>query len=241
MLQWQISSDRNRMTDMRPDHLSSRSLSFALLAAMLLAGSCFSGSSLAQNLYRCGSSYQDRPCDNGQTGQVIKKNPSPSTSDKPPLDSTCVRRGEEAKKIIWMREGGAFQDKLLAEARSEEQRKIITDVYAQRGNANDIRSRIESDCMADKEAARKSGTPTGYDSNNRMPDPAPVAADDSKGSGRVDSNEAARKKQLCDNMRSQIAGINASQRAGADGRQMDSMSKTKRELESSLKDQGCGR
>ncbi|WP_428718697.1 hypothetical protein [Undibacterium curvum] len=110
---------------------------------------------MAQNLYRCGNSYQDKPCDPGQKSQIIGTLPGNGNSGNPRaiLDGECTRRGEEAKKIIWMREGGATQDALLADAKTEERRKLISDIYAQRGNSSDVRSAIEKDCMQGKTAA----------------------------------------------------------------------------------------
>ncbi|MBC3936460.1 hypothetical protein [Undibacterium rugosum] len=120
------------------------------LAALLL--SLFTPLLTAQNLYRCGSSYQDKPCDPGQKSQIIGTLPGNGNNGIPRaiLDGECTRRGEEAKKIIWMREGGATQDALLAEAKTEDRRKLISDIYAQRGNSSDVRNAIEKDCLQEK-------------------------------------------------------------------------------------------
>ncbi|MFZ6656910.1 hypothetical protein [Undibacterium sp. TJN19] len=195
--------------------------------------------SQAQNLYRCGSSYQDKPCDNGQKGQVIGKMQTPS--DKPALDPSCMRRGEEAKKIIWMREGGALQDKLLSEASSAERRKLIGDIYAQRGNALDIRARIESECMIEKENERKSAIRQSEEpgrSQASVPQ-KPGGNDAQSEAAKRAANDAASKKAMCDEVRKQLAGVQSSQRTGAQARDMDELTRNKREIESRLKDMGC--
>ena len=82
----------------------------------------------AQTMYRCGTVFQDRPCENGQQGKVIGTNRASNSTQaaaKPAVDMSCARRGEEAKKIIWSREGGASAEKLMAEASSSEQRRLI--------------------------------------------------------------------------------------------------------------------
>lgn len=226
-------------------HFKSGALPCILSALFLLGGLAYTDGSQAQNLYRCGSTYQDKPCDNGQ-GQLIKKNPLPSTSDKPPLDANCIRRGEEAKKIIWMREGGAFQDRLQSEAKTNEQRKLIADVYALRGNANDIRAKIESDCMADKEVERKTGMRPVDDEVKRHQDAERKASgenpkDTPKDSKQADSSEAERKKKLCEDIRRQIAAASNSQRAGGSAKDMETMASNKKEIENNLKELGCGR
>ncbi|MFZ6875413.1 hypothetical protein ACO0LF_25385 [Undibacterium sp. Di27W] len=207
------------------------------------AGLGFASGTQAQNLYRCGSTYQDKPCDNGQAGQIIKKNPSPSLSDKPPLDATCIRRGEEAKKIIWMKEAGAFQDKLIADAKTSEQRKIIADVYAQRGNSNDIRLKIESDCMADKDSDRKLGVRPSDDDLKRQEAAERKASngDKAKDNTKPDPEDAARLQKLCESSRKKLNAASNSQRTGGTAQEMDILAEHKREIEKMLKEMGCSR
>ncbi|MFZ6744024.1 hypothetical protein ACO0LC_12410 [Undibacterium sp. JH2W] len=207
------------------------------------AGLGVSSNTHAQNLYRCGSTYQDKPCDNGQTGQIIKKNPSPSLSDKPPLDANCIRRGEEAKKIIWMKEAGAFQDKLLADAKTSEQRKIIADVYAQRGNSNDIRLKIESDCMADKDSERKLGVRPGDEDLKRQEAAERKAAngDKAKDNTKPEADDAARLQKLCEGVRKKITAAQNAQRSGGTAQEMENLAESKREVEKMLKEMGCSR
>ncbi|MFZ6770687.1 hypothetical protein ACO0LM_26825 [Undibacterium sp. Di26W] len=214
----------------------------ALLLALLLSAAALPGQVMAQKMYRCGSSYQDKPCDNGQKEKVIGKAVTATPTDKPALDLSCVQRGEEAKKVIWMREGGAQQDKLMKEASTTERRKVIADVYAQRGNAMDIRARIESDCMVEKENERKFGTALVTEDPAKRTQAAEHKA--SQGESPADaakrtSADAARTKTLCEDVRKQLASVQSAQRTGGQGSAMDELTRNKREIESNLKSLGC--
>jgi hypothetical protein len=203
----------------------------------------FSVSVQAQTMYRCGSAYQDRPCENGQQGKVIGVNRAPVSSDKPALDLSCSRRGEEAKKIIWSREGGASADKLMAEANSGERRKLIADVYAIRGNSGDVRAMIESDCMAEKVRARQGG----YMPDEEASSPASSRAAERKTQTQGDAdkrventdNAAARKRAQCDNLKKLVANNRSEQRTGGNSGTMNSLNQQKNDLEEVLKSAGC--
>lgn len=226
--------------------LTFRALTTSLgISAFLLVGlsTGFATTAQAQNLYRCGSTYQDKPCDNGQAGQLIKKNPSPSTSDKPPLDANCIRRGEEAKKILWLKEGGAFQDKVAADAKTGDQRRLVADVYALRGNSNDIRLKIESDCMAEKENDRKFVGRSNEDEVNRHLAAERKATNgmNSKENGKPDASEAARKQEACENVRRQISAVSTNQKVGGSAQEMEAMADSRRKIEANLKDMGCSK
>lgn len=195
----------------------------------------------AQTMYRCGSSYQDRPCDNGQPGKIIGVNRAPSETDKPKLDLACIRRGEEAKKIIWQREGGASQAKLLAEAGSAERRKLIGDVYAIRANSAEVRAAIENDCM--DERSRERAYP--YLQNEAAPDmprsaqgPATTAAG-SPATVDKRAEEGARKRALCAQLRAQLSANRNSQRSGGNVAAMEGLNQQRRDQAGELKALGC--
>lgn len=222
--------------------------SMRTLAITIVAGSAMSIWSwpvAAQTMYRCGSSYQDRPCDNAQQGKIIgtvsASRPAGAT-EKPLIDLSCTRRGEEAKKIIWSREGGAQQDKLMAQATSAENRKLIADVYAIRANASEVRAAIERDCMAEK--AR--GGQAGYMADDDTSGPARNAERNAerKPSASADAdkrmeNQAARKRALCELLKSQLANNRNEQRNGGAGAAMDSLNQQRRDRENDLKAAGC--
>lgn len=200
-----------------------------------------SASVQAQTMYRCGSVFQDRPCDNGQQGKIIGVNRAPGNADKPALDPSCTRRGDEAKKIIWSREGGASAEKLMAEATTGEARKLISDVYAIRANSSEVRAAIENACMAEKTRARQDGYMPDEDapaSPRNAERKTPATSEAPKRADGTD-NTAARKRAQCDMLKSQLASNRNSQRAGGGGNTMNSLNQEKSELENVLKSVGC--
>ncbi|MBY0572478.1 MAG: DUF4124 domain-containing protein [Undibacterium sp.] len=211
---------------------------FTLLGASLLLGS---GQAMSQTMYKCGSNYQDKPCANGQQGTVIgtQKSSAPSSSEetKTALDARCKRRGEAAKKIIWMREGGAQKNDLLAKAESEEQERIIIDVYAVRGNANDVRSNIEKACMREYGTADAAILNVARDLLQKN---ATEKSETSKKEAVPESDIPATKKKLaCPNLKLQMDIINNQLKAGGDAASMQQFKQQKRELESDMASTSC--
>lgn len=225
-------------------------MSYPHLASLLAVSACiaFSAPLQAQTMYRCGSAYQDRPCENGQQGKIIGVNRAPDTADKPALDLSCTRRGEEAKKIIWSREGGASAEKLMAETNSSERRKLIADVYAIRANSSEVRAAIENDCMAEKTRMRHGG----FMPEDEAPAPSRVtsSAAERKFSAsaetekRVDQAAAAdaaatRKRAQCDYLKSQLSNNRSNQRAGGASSTMNSLNQQRSDIEAELKSAQC--
>nr|WP_315466465.1 hypothetical protein [uncultured Undibacterium sp.] len=210
----------------------------------------------AQTMYRCGSSYQDKPCANGQTSVVVgtQKSAARDQSERvSQIDPACKAKGEEAKKIIWMREGGAQKNDLLAKSNSVEQSQLITEIYAVRGNSNEIRANIEKNCMEQKEVSKRIGA---------LPDAATlqalVAAQqaaqnteksnlgqvDTKKLGRDQSMEdvgtpAVKKRLSCPSLKNQLEIVNANLRAGGDVQSRQTLQQQKRDFEKEVA-QACG-
>jgi hypothetical protein len=122
-----------------------------LCAALALCGAAHA----QKNLFRCGNSYQDRPCAT-EPGKVIGKSGAPAAT--PPatgatpatVDLACTRRGAQAQKIMWAREAGATAETQLATAATPADRKLVADVYDRRGSSVEVRAAIEADCSAEK-------------------------------------------------------------------------------------------
>lgn len=216
------------------------------LATLFGALTCivFSAPIQAQTMYRCGSVFQDRPCENGQQGKIIGINRASNPADKPALDLACTRRGEEAKKIIWSREGGASADKLMAETSSSERRKLIADVYAIRANSSEVRAAIENDCMAEKIRARQNG----YMPDDDVSSPSRNAERKFSAPGETDKrveqaitadNALARKRDQCDYLKSQLVSNRSNQRAGGGSDTMNSLNQQKVDIENALKSAQC--
>ena len=210
----------------------------------------------SQTMYRCGSSYQDKPCANGQTSVVVgtQKSAARDQSERvTQIDPSCKAKGEEAKKIIWMREGGAQKNDLLAKSNSIEQSQLITEIYAVRGNSNEIRANIEKNCMEQKDVSKRIGS---------LPDAATLQAlvaaqqamqnTEKSNPGQADLRKSSRdqsaedvgpppaKKRLsCPSLKNQLEIVNVSLRAGGDVQSRQTLQQQKRELEKEVV-QACG-
>ncbi|CAN5693540.1 hypothetical protein BH11PSE12_BH11PSE12_20170 [soil metagenome] len=241
----------NRIAD-RPSecvaHGTAGVMRFVAIAALAVAGLAVSAAAPAQSMYRCGSTYQDRPCENGQPGKIIGT--VPKAADKAPMDLACVRRGEETKKIIWAREGGALRDHLIAEANTGERKKLIADVYAIRANSGEVRAAIENECMAEKSRAQQGG----YASEDEMSNRERYAgkkigngAGDKNQSGSDRSAENAnnanaqqeQKRAQCDLLSGKLASSRRQQNAGGSGATMDNLNRQQRETENALSMLDC--
>jgi hypothetical protein len=232
--------------------MSKRILFFVVL--ILVNTALLVQSSQAQTMYRCGSSYQDKPCANGQQGVVIgtaKTSSQSSTTTAPSVDPACKRRGDDAKKIIWMREAGAQKNDLLAKSTSEEQSQLIADIYAVRGNSNDIRANIEKSCMEEKDVAKRLGITANADNAQvlRQVQQALQAAEKSAAQSATNKSTTASKEMVsektqeqmdvpaskkrlpCPNLKNQLEIVKANLRAGADTQTMQNLNQQKRDLE----------
>jgi hypothetical protein len=211
-------------------------------------------SSQAQTMYRCGSNYQDKPCANGQQGVVVgtaKTSSQSTTTPAPSVDPSCKRRGEDAKKIIWMREAGAQKNDLLAKSTSTEQSQLIADIYAVRGNANDIRANIEKSCMEEKDLGKRFGIAADGDNAQILRQVQQVLQAAEKSAAQSATNKSAtiskdmalektpeqvevpvsKKRLPCPNLKNQLEIVKANLRAGADTQTMQNLNQQKRELE----------
>lgn len=158
----------------------------------------------AQGLYRCGNTYQDKPC-TGQAGKKLSAGIASNTKSSEPVkavDSQCVQRGDDAKKIVWAREGGLGELQMLEKAKSEDERKLVSDVYRLRGSAGEIKHAIEAACMADKAgttnpaSAMASATASDKDAKNSKDNPS--------GKATVETANTEEKKRNCDKLRAQL-------------------------------------
>lgn len=135
-----------------------------------------------------------------------------------------------------------LSDAYLSEANSEEQRKLIADVYSIRGNSADVRSAIENECMAQKANDRLLGK-VAADASSASTPKKPAANEQKAEAGKsATANQEAidkQKKQFCSLLRNQVTSARDAQRAGASADQQDTLNQQKRELESQLKTSGC--
>lgn len=192
----------------------------------------------AQTMYRCNSSYQDRPCEAGQQASVIGK--MTASSHKSELDLACTRRSEEAKKIIWSREGGASQEKLMAETNSGERRKLIADVYALRADASEIRAAIEKDCMDEKKQSRMMLNTAEQDLTRRAPNELKTAdAVGNSGANRARPESNSRERAQCLNFKSKMQNIRMAQTEGGSAATMEALNQERRAALAESNSLGC--
>jgi hypothetical protein len=220
---------------------------------LLLAGLVAAAEGQAQTMYRCGSVYQDRPCDAGKKGRAVG-----STGTAAPaaatVDTHCAQRGRASNKIVWAREGGATEERLLSEAGSAAERRLIQDVYRRPGAASTVQAAVEADCIAEKQreeqdaalaiaaalkARREGGAAPAHAGAFQEPDlkaqeqAAKVAAQQRA------EYEAQQKNRQCASYNQDMERLRRSQRAGGSVRTMESLNDEVRSLRDQMSRAGC--
>lgn len=214
-------------------------------------------------MYRCGSVYQDRPCDGAQAaGTEVRDFSAPSKADPNALqngaDSGCRQRGIDSQKIVWSREAGATADKQIADLsamrgnanQTEDQKSLIVAVYQKRGSAPEVRAAIEADCVADKkraELALEALAATKQLNKDRPPtNSAPVAASDanpnSTGARPVDESAqlaAKRQESVCKQFNVSLQNIRDLQRTGGSASTMAVLNNQQRSVEAEKRNANC--
>jgi hypothetical protein len=225
------------------------------LASLLALGMLgFATTAGAQTMYRCGNKYQDRPCDAGQQGKAVGSTgtSAPAASGGAP-DADCSRRGQDSQKVVWAWEGGASaerqvedvnRDTAVPQDRKSQMRQLISDVYRQRGTANQVRARIESECMAEKEekarakaladALIKSGTKPDFGGSS--PSGAPAATTTTTVGG---SDPAAERKARCGRLSARAESVRNQQRSGGSAQAMDRLNQELRSITQEQSQGGC--
>lgn len=195
-------------------------------AGMLVAAA----ESEAQTMYRCGSNYQDKPCAQGQVGKVIGTRQNREESASPAIDAACRRRGEAAKKIIWSRKGGASKDNLLAGVASREESRLIEDVYAIKGDYTQIRTTIETECMAAKEGMRGYEGAVNADTLRLAREVQDKLRAEQSAAQGDDGKSTAKNASMCRNYQLQVDVLDAGIKASSDQTTIQAFQKKKEEL-----------
>ncbi len=204
----------------------------------------------AQHMYRCGSVYQDRPCEGGQQGKRIGSTGSSETA-KPVADADCAKRGANTLKIVWAREAGASAERQLSDAQGSDARKLIADVYNKRGSAPEVRAAIEADCMVEKERAAQAAAMYGATRGTDAQQPSSsekVSSQSTEKSGKQneskrhedsESTKAEIKKTTCDSLKTELTDIKANQRRGGNAETMEDLRQQLRTTNDRIRDTGC--
>jgi hypothetical protein len=196
----------------------------------------------AQTMYRCGSTYQDRPCDNAPASKTLQSNQgakaSSSAGTVAVTDVQCAGRGAEALKLTWQREAGKTLEQQLAGVTSPTQRALIEETYSIRASAPEVRSAIEAACVKRKEEALRAAAlieaaratdgaarPVGSTQN---PSSAAQVAEAPKPQSRA---EASGRPAQCDGIQDQLNRIKEQQRRGGSIALQEDLNAQRRELE----------
>ena len=137
----------------------------ACTIALMFIFACLNTS--AQQLFKCGATFQDKPCDS-----EVQKKYSPLTGSftkeqvTANADTQCAELGSRAVPIIQSRANNETLQSLHAQVDSKpigrqekiRDKELITTIFSKKGSTAEIRGAIETDCMEKKWAGRTSHT-----------------------------------------------------------------------------------
>ncbi len=122
---------------------------------------------LADDLYRCGNTYQDLPCQ-GVVSKPINAAPvrkpaitfhtAPATKKvtaaidaTTSLDADCKKRADSAKMIAKLREIGVSENDQLSITADARQKDLVKDVYSRSGSPFQVQNAVETECLQQKQ------------------------------------------------------------------------------------------
>lgn len=221
----------------------------------------FCGSSHAQKTYRCGSVYQDRPCEDAQNSKEVRylgaATPTPTAQS---TDQQCKQRGLDSQKIVWARQSGVLAEKLIADLatkgldsnKTNEEKDLITAVYQkQRGSAPEISASIEADCVDAKKQAALAAAMVAAGMKLQGKDAAGAGAAAPSSTGNVQASGKAQGEgtpttkvatnniALCSSLATRIDSIKSNQRAGGSVSDMESLNRLRMDTEAERRRAGC--
>lgn len=214
----------------------------------------------AQKTYRCGSTFQDRPCTAAQASQAAGNVTTAPAAGAPASDAECRQRGSDALKMAWARESGQTREQQLEKidsghasaSRKAYERTLIAQVYEQHGSSAAVRAAIEADCNAEKQKAAEtaaavkalgvkappappgipSATPVGSSESERQATQQPVQRTSS-------ARESQRRQDLCESLNLQLDDVRNRQRAGGTAANMESLGHQRHGIEDKLSANQC--
>jgi hypothetical protein len=202
----------------------------------------------AQTMYRCGKTFQDRPCDANVTEQRIvpgggragaPNGPSAAVAASP-FAAECMRRGEHAQRITWQREGGATMERQINDARgNRELIDTIQSVYSRRGTAPEIRSQIENECVAQKQRQSDAAAALATLQKQAGPQGAPAPADAAPIAQARPVVANTGPNPACEGLKRQKDDIEARARRGGSAHAMESLNRERRDVERQMSDAKC--
>jgi hypothetical protein len=224
----------------------------AMLA--LAGGLLLAAQAQAQTMYRCGSVYQDRPCADGKAGKVVGSTGAagPAAIQSSDGDPECVQRGRDSQKIVWAREGGATEERLLSEASSAKERRLIQNAYRRPGAASSVQAAVETDCVAEKkrEEQETAVAIAAALKARREGGDAPQSLQSSSNPGAQEQavqiaaqeraqREADQKRRQCTRYSQDMESLVRQERSGGSSSRMDSLNEQRRSLREQMSRAGC--
>ena len=229
-----------------------RSLFFLVALTVCLPASA----PLAQKMYRCGNEYQDRPCGGGKEGKDMSVGGASGKVSNSPIAApaeaagspVCPQRGAESRKIVWAREAGETQEKMLSLERDPGRRKLIADVYRIRGTAAEVRRRIETECQV--EMAENAKAVALHEQMVRagvLPpvqqaapvDPGAQERNAAASNAELKQRDAARKKARCTDLATNAESLREQERRGGSIERMNSLRRQRASTDDELRKVGC--
>ncbi len=138
-----------------------------ILKAFLFVTLTCAQAALADDLYRCGNTYQDTPCKGVVSKPINEKPPKKPAFTITPIsdtkkavatkepgaidDTECKKRGEDAKVIAKLRELGVSANDQTAIATNGAQKALIKDIYSRSGSSFQVQNAIERECLQQKQ------------------------------------------------------------------------------------------
>ena len=148
---------------------------YALTAAILATAAC--SAVAGSNLFKCGATFQDKPCDT----EVQKKYSSLTGSFSneqvnATADSQCADRGTRALPFIQARTRQETLESLHAQIDGKpigrlekvKEKELATAVFAKKGSPAEIRGAIETECMDSRQAGKARVAPVYSESSSRQ-------------------------------------------------------------------------
>jgi hypothetical protein len=220
-----------------------------LVLAAALALLCAPAQS--QTMYRCGKVYQDRPCDAGVKGKAVGSTGVQQGAPQAAVDAECAQRGKDSNKIVWAREGGASEQRLVLEARSGAEQQFIRDIYRRPGSASTVQAAVQAECVAEKERAKEAAALQaaaaaaallkGLSPPAETPNPAAEAQARRKNelAQQHAAGDAARRTENCARYKQQLDTLRSQERIDAPTAQVESLNAQRRELRELMSRAGC--
>lgn len=146
----------------------------AVTAVVFATAAC--SAAAGPNLFKCGATFQDKPCDT----EVQKKySPLTGSFSKEQVNATadpqCADRGTRALPFIQARTNQETLESLHARIDGKpvgrlekvKEKELATSVFAKKGSPAEIRGAIETECMDSRQAGKARVSPVYSESNSR--------------------------------------------------------------------------